>query len=93
MVGSPIIIIKNAFIELGGGTLKNKEEKEQIEKVIHQVVKGVFSFDLYITKMGSGYMVVVYVESENDDCGIQEYRLAQQEIKQKLMESFPVISV
>ena len=57
------------------------------------MVQGIFSFDLYITKMGSGYMVVVYVEPENDDCGIYEYRTAQQEIKQKLIESFPIILV
>jgi len=33
MVGIPIKIIKNAFIELGGGTLQNKQEKQEIESV------------------------------------------------------------
>ena len=93
MVGSPIKIIKNAFIEFGGGTLKNQQEKQEIEESIQEVIRDIFSFSTFISKVGSGYLVVVYMEPENDDCGIKEYRLAQQEIKQKLKENFHTIFV
>lgn len=93
MVGIPLKIIKNAFIELGGGTLQNQKEKQEIESVIRQVVKDDFSFDSYIAKMGSGYLVVVYVEPENNIITIQDFKLVQQQIKEKLKNNFPVISI
>ena len=92
MVGSPLKIIKNAFIELGGGTLQNQQEKQEIEGVIQQQVADAFSFDSYISKMGSGYLVVVYVEPEKD-ITIQDFVLVQQQIKERLKNDFPVISV
>jgi predicted Co/Zn/Cd cation transporter (cation efflux family) len=93
MVGSPLKIIKSSFIELGGGSIENQQEKEEIENAINEVIKDGFSFSTFISKVGSGYLVVVYIEAQNDDYSIKEYRLVQQEIKQKLKDSFPVIAV
>ena len=87
------MIIKNAFIELGGGTIQNQKEKQDIETVINQVIQKGFSFTSFISKMGSGYLVVVYVEPENDDVSIQEYRKVQHEIKARLKDQIPTILI
>ena len=93
MVGSPLKIIKSSFIELGGGSIENQQEKEKIESAINEVIKDGFSFSTFISKVGSGYLVVVYIGMQNDDYSITAYRLVQQQIKQKLKNSFPVIAV
>jgi len=93
MLGLPLKIIKNAFIELGGGTLQNQQEKKEIEDVIGQVVNNTFTFDSYISKVGSGYLVVVYVVSVSKINDLQHFVSIQQQIKEKLKNNFPVISI
>jgi predicted Co/Zn/Cd cation transporter (cation efflux family) len=93
MLGTPLKIIKNAFIELGGGTLQNQNEKQEIESAISEVIQGGFSFSSYISKVGSGYLVVVYIASENKNLSLAEYKIVRQKIKQKLNESIPTIMV
>ena len=93
MVGSPLKIIKSSFIELGGGSIENQQEKQEIESAIKEVVQNDFSFSTFISKMGSGYLVVVYIEMENIDLSIDAYRRVQKKIKHKLKTNFTTISV
>lgn len=93
MVGEPLKIIKSSFIEMGGGSLQNQQEKKEIEVVIEQVVKDRFTYSTFISKVGSVYLVVIYIELENMELGLEEYRSAQKEIKQVLKENFTTIIV
>ena len=93
MVGEPLKIIKSSFIEMGGGSLQNQQEKKEIEVVIEQVVKDRFTYSTFISKVGSVYLVVIYIELENMELGLEEYRSVQKEIKQVLKENFTTIIV
>jgi len=93
MVGEPLKIIKNSFIEMGGGSLQNQQEKKEIEEVIEQVVKDRFTYSTFISKVGSVYLVMIYIELENMELGLEEYRSVQKEIKQALKENFSTIIV
>ncbi|MEM9424914.1 MAG: cation transporter, partial [Spirochaetota bacterium] len=60
----PFVIVRKAFIELAGGVLQDADQKEQIEAV----VKSHFGLadllgGIYVTKTGSNYLVVVYIEN------------------------------
>jgi len=92
MIGSPIQIIKNAFIELGGGSLQNQSEKEKIEVSVASVIQDRFPFDSFITKLGSSYWIVIYVDF---DLGIEtkEYYQLSSEIKRTLKKDYETIFV
>lgn len=92
MIGSPIQIIKNAFIELGGGSLQNQSEKEKIEASVASVIQDRFPFDSFITKLGSSYWIVIYVDF---DLGIEtkEYYQLSSEIKRILKKDYETLFV
>lgn len=62
---APFQTIRNSFIELAGGTLQNSAKKRDIEAVLH---KHLFEHNLltgsYISKNGSSYIVVAYLDTE-----------------------------
>lgn len=93
MIGIPMKIIKNAFIELGGGTLQDKKEKQKIENIIEEVILNEFSFHSYISKLGSGYLVVIYFETKKEFIEVQVLKNIQQEIKDNLLNNFPIVFV
>ena len=93
MISIPLNIIKESFIELSGGTIQNKDEKNFIINVIKQVVDGRYLFDTYISKIGSGYVVVIYVKHNNNTNNIQSIITDQQQVKKQLRVDFPIINV
>lgn len=93
VIRDPLELIKNAFVELGGGTLQNKQEKNAIEKVINTVVKDAFTFETYISKLGSAYIAVIYVTPEKHFNNLQDFISVQQDIKKRLKDNFPVIYI
>lgn len=92
MIGSPIQIIKNAFIELGGGSLQNKAEKEKIESVVREVIQDQFSFDSFITKLGSGYWIVVYIDF-NLNVEVKKFQELRADLIKVLQKDFETIFV
>lgn len=93
MIGSPLQIIRDAFIELGGGRLQNKEDHQQIENTIKQVIKGAFEFDAHITKIGSGYFIVVYVKDNHAPLYLSAFKAMQQKIVSELQRDYGTVSV
>jgi len=93
MIRSPLKIIKYAFIELGGGTLQDLNEKQRIEQAIDEVVSGKFPFHSYITKVGSGYLIVIYIDPKVEIVNVQEFKKMQQQIKNKIQNNFSTILV
>ena len=93
MITSPLSIIKNAFIELGGGTIQNKEEKQQIEATIKAVVSNEYTFESFISKIGSGYLIVVYINPNAETIHVDSFKLIRQRIKDELKDRYPAIYV
>ena len=60
---NPILLIRNSFIELAGGSLQDKGNKKQIEGILEKYLS---PEDLlkgnYISKTGSNYLVIAYLD-------------------------------
>jgi len=61
MVGQPIAIIKEAFVELAGGKLQDEAQHQAIEDKVNQELAelGLSSEALNISKTGSSYLVII----------------------------------
>lgn len=61
----PLILVRDSFIELAGGTLQNQVEKKTIEAILikHLPYKELL-VDSYISKTGSSYLVVAYLSAQ-----------------------------
>jgi len=70
----PFVLTYNSFIELAGGTLQNKEEKQCIEAILDNYLSSdEVLLDSYISKTGSNYLVIAYLCSKNlDKLGLQK---------------------
>lgn len=93
MLGSPINIIKNAFIELGGGSIQDQKVKQNMESAIEKIISGQLSFELFITKLGSGYLIIIYLEPKTDILNVKELKMIQKKIKEELEKNYPTIFV
>ena len=93
MVGSPLSIIKNAFIELGGGTIQDQKVKQSMERTIEKFISGQLAFQSYITKLGSGYLIIIYVDAETETLNVKELKRIQNSIKEELQKNYPTIFV
>ena len=87
---TPFILVRDSFIELVGGTLQNKTEKENIESILNSnlnhtdLLKG-----SYISKTGSSYLVVAYINAHAlNDVGYEKLELIKEQISKKLNESY-----
>ena len=93
MLASPISIIKNAFIELGGGSIQDQKVKQNMESAIEKIISGQLSFELFITKLGSGYLIIIYVDAETETINVKELKMIQKKIKEELEKKPPTIFV
>ena len=93
MIGSPLSIIKNAFIELGGGTIQDQKVKQSMERTIEKFISGQLAFQSYITKLGSGYLIIIYVDAETETLNVKELKRIQNSIKEELQKNYPTIFV
>ena len=93
MISSPLKIIKDSFIELGGGTIQDQNQKQSIERTIDEVISSKFPFHTFITKLGSGYLVVIYIEPITENINVEEFRKLQREIKSNLQYNYPTVFV
>ena len=88
----PIKIIKTAFIELRGGVLQDKKSRVQIEEVISKNLSSNFiNNSNYITKLGSSYLVVVYVNPKTDLVNVNEIERMKEEILNSLIPDFHTV--
>ncbi len=93
MIKSPLKIIKDSFIELGGGTIQDQNQKQSIERTIDEVILGRIPFHTFITKLGSGYLVVIYIEPITESINVEDFRKIQRAIKSNLQQNYPTIFV
>jgi predicted Co/Zn/Cd cation transporter (cation efflux family) len=93
MIRTPLNIIREAFIEIGGGKLQNRQEHRAITQVIKEVVHTQFDFDLHISKIGSGYFIIVYVHDPQRPLYVSDFKALQGRIISELQKEYSTISV
>lgn len=87
---TPFILVRDSFIELVGGTLQNKTEKDNIESILNNYLNHTDLLkDSYISKTGSSYLVVAYINVHAlNDVGYEKLELIKEQISRKLNESY-----
>lgn len=62
----PFIIVRNAFVEIMGGVLQNEEQRQFILSILKKHLEPhKLLLDDYISKTGSNYLVIAYINSAN----------------------------
>jgi divalent metal cation (Fe/Co/Zn/Cd) transporter len=67
LVKDPILLARDSFVEMAGGTLQNKKEKQRIECILNDSLKTNIIKESYISKTGSNYFIVAYISAEQID--------------------------
>ncbi len=94
MIKTPILIIKDSFIELAGGILQDRELKKQIEKVIEKHRTDAFAIHYkYIAKLGSSYLVVIYIKVEDKNVNIELINNMKEKIMDDLLSSLHTVQL
>ena len=89
LVKDPIALARDSFVEMAGGTLQDKNEKQKIETILSETL----TFDLikssYISKTGSNYFVVAYVSAQDiDHIGFEQLEQLKQQTLAALKQSY-----
>ena len=91
---TPVVILKNAFIEIGGGALQNQHEKQEIIDWIGESLLDGFIYDRsYISKTGSSYLAVVYLKSNKKSIEIAALNQQRIIIEEKLKTKYSFTDV
>jgi len=86
----PFQVIKEGFIELGGGSLQNQEDIAQIEKVILQLLPVTLKMEnCHISKTGSSHLVLIYASSKEKTIDLEVLTNFRNSIHKKIEENFP----
>lgn len=89
----PILLIKDSFVELAGGTLQDKEQKMQIETILNKyLLPGDLLQGKYISKTGSNYLVVAYLNTKGvTEAGLEKIQKWRHQIKMELEDHYTSI--
>jgi len=90
----PILLIKNSFIELAGGTLQDSATKKDIEGILTTYLQqDSLITGSYISKTGSSYLVVAYLNTPSiGRLGIDHVQQLVEQIRADLQKHYPTIS-
>ena len=85
----PLKIIKESFIELGGGMLQDTAKKEIAEKtIIESLPSNLIKQSIYISKLGSSYFILIYVSSDTNIIDLSIIETLRKKIQQSLIHIF-----
>lgn len=94
LLKTPFEVIKEGFIELGGGSLQNEEETSQIKKIILEFLPVNLNMENYhISKTGSSHLVVVYATSKEKTIDLEVLTKFRNSIHDKIEQNFPNLEV
>lgn len=87
----PFTLVRNAFIELAGGTLQDTKQKQYIESILAKhLSKGGLLVDSYISKTGSCYLVVAYISiTKLDTIDGKAITASKEAIEAELNQHYP----
>jgi divalent metal cation (Fe/Co/Zn/Cd) transporter len=94
LVKEPLTIIKEAIIELAGGTLQNEKTKRSFEKAIEESkVKNIIITDYHLSKNGSKYVILLNVDTKTATINKQDLAEMKKNIELKLKEEYPYLYI
>ena len=94
LIREPIIIIKNAVIELAGGTLQNETQRAHFEQVVHEnIVEPLTIEGLFMSKNGSKYIVLIYVTTQAENYPKEAIKSMKSSIYHTLYNDYPYVSI
>lgn len=89
LLNIPLGIVKEGFIELGGGTLQDRKSKEWIEKQIQDLLPEKYAAtSSYVSKMGSSYLVIIYLQSQDAIIELSKIQAYKSKLKEVLEKDF-----
>lgn len=84
----PLKVIRESFIELGGGVLQDTATKDMAEQAITELLPAHLNKQsIYISKLGSSYFVLVYLSSETNSIDLSEMELLEERIQETLLHA------
>ncbi len=90
----PLKIIRESFIELGGGLLQDTATKEIAEKtIIEALPPNLNKQSIYISKLGSSYFILVYLSSDTNTIDLSNIEALRNKIQQHLINSLTNIKL
>jgi len=93
-INMPLKIIRDAFIELGGGVLQDNPSKQLIEKAIDASLSPAFVKQAsYISKLGSSYFIAVFVTSESGVIHLDSIETFRKDVLKLLHPQFQNVKI
>ncbi len=90
----PLKIIRESFIELGGGLLQDTATKEIAEKTITELLpSNLTKQSIYISKLGSSYFILVYLSSDTNTIDLSTIEALRNKIQEHLINSLTNIKL
>lgn len=94
LIKEPLKIIKESVIELASGTLQNKKTRQHFENIIQKNLSNQFKIkDKILSKNGSQYMVILYVESQDGNFEINKIKYIKENIEKELKKDYEYIFI
>lgn len=85
----PFVLVRDSFVEMAGGVLQNKEEKEKIESILAEYFPADLLKESYISKTGSSYLVVAYMNGQGAaTIGYEALEQIKAQALEKLKQSY-----
>ena len=93
-ISMPLKIIRDAFIELGGGVLQDNPSKQVIEKAIEESLSTTFVKQAsYISKLGSSYFIAVFITSESGVIHLDNIETFRKDVLNLLAPQFQNVKI
>jgi len=81
----PLKIIRESFIELGGGIMQDKGATVLAEKaIVDSLSSNLIKQSIYISKLGSSYFILVYLSSDKNTIDLSEIKSIKEKIHRAL---------
>jgi predicted Co/Zn/Cd cation transporter (cation efflux family) len=93
-ISMPLKIIRDAFIELGGGVLQDNPSKQIIENAIDESLSPSFiKQSSYISKLGSSYFIAVFISSESGVIQLDKIETFRKDVLNLLLPQFQNVKI
>lgn len=90
----PLGVIKGAFRELGGGVIEDDIIKGSIqEKIVKLLPVGFEIKQDYITKLGSSYLVVIYLSSKTNKISVKHLETFKKMLSESIKADLNTVNI
>jgi predicted Co/Zn/Cd cation transporter (cation efflux family) len=90
----PLGVIKGAFRELGGGVVENDLVKRNIQSKIEEYLPSEYQIKHdYITKLGSSYLIVIYLSSKADTISVKHVEAYRKILYENLKADLNTVNI